>query len=342
VRLDELARHIGALVEGDPSVDISGVAPIEDAVAGDLTFVANPRYRRLIATTRASAIVMSRHEDAHGRTVLRTDDPYAAFARVLPLFDRRPQPARGIDATAAIAATAQIGEGAYVGAYAVIGEDVTIGRDARIYPHVTIYGGARIGDRFVAHAGAVVRECVVIGDDVVLQPGVVIGGDGFGYVLAEGQAPRAISQIGTVVLGNAVEIGANTTVDRAAVGATRVEGGAKLDNLVMVAHGCRIGPRSLLAAQTGMAGSTTLGAEVMTGGQVGFAGHCSVGDGVKIAAQSGIAGDVPAGCTVAGSPAIDIALWRRAVAVFARLPEVLRRIRALEDRDGRAKLRSER
>jgi UDP-3-O-[3-hydroxymyristoyl] glucosamine N-acyltransferase len=230
----------------------------------------------------------------------------------------------------AIAASARIGEGAYVGPYAVVGEDVTIGRDARIHPHVTIYAGACIGDRFTAHAGAVVRECVEIGHDVVLQPGVVIGGDGFGYVPSPGRPAQPIPQTGTVVLGDGVEVGANTTVDRAAVGATRVGAGAKLDNLVMVAHGCRVGERSLLAAQTGLAGSTVLGNDVMTGGQVGFAGHCVVGDGVRIAAQSGVAGDVPRGATVAGSPAIDIALWRRAVTAFARLPELLKRLRALE------------
>jgi UDP-3-O-[3-hydroxymyristoyl] glucosamine N-acyltransferase len=212
----------------------------------------------------------------------------------------------------------------------VIGDDVTIGRDARIHPHVTIYPQARIGDRFTAHAGAVVRECVVIGNDVTLQPGVVVGGDGFGYVPRAGRAAEAIPQIGTVRIADSVEIGANSTIDRAAVGATRLEEGVKLDNLVMVAHGCRVGARSLLAAQTGMAGSTIVGADVMTGGQVGFAGHCTVGDGVRIAAQSGIANDVPAGRTVAGTPAIDIAVWRRAVVAFARLPELLRRIRALE------------
>jgi UDP-3-O-[3-hydroxymyristoyl] glucosamine N-acyltransferase len=330
MRLDEIARRLGAAVEGDGGVEISGVAAIEEAERGELTFVANPRYRKLIATTCASAVIVSMDEDARGKTVLRASDPYATFAAALALFDQRPVPQPGIHPTAVIAASARIGEDAYVGPYTVIGDDVTIGRDARIHPHVTIYARARIGDRFTAHAGAVVRECVEIGDDVVLQPGVVIGGDGFGYVPAGGRPARPIPQIGTVVLGDAVEIGSNTTVDRAAVGATRVGAGAKLDNLVMVAHGCRVGERSLLAAQTGMAGSTVLGDDVMTGGQVGFAGHCVVGNGVRIAAQSGVAGDVPAGSTVAGSPAIDIALWRRAVTAFARLPDLLRRLRVLE------------
>jgi UDP-3-O-[3-hydroxymyristoyl] glucosamine N-acyltransferase len=330
MRIDELARRIDATLEGDESIEITGAAAIEDARAGELTFVANPRYRHLIATTHASAVVVSRSEEARGKNVLRASDPYGAFARALALFDDRPQPLPGVHPTAVIAPSARIGPGSYVGPYAVVGEDVEIGRDARIHPHVTIYPRVRAGDRFTAHAGAVVRECVVIGDDVVLQPGVVVGGDGFGYIPHAGAPARAIPQIGTVVVGDAVEIGANSTVDRAAVGATRLEHGAKLDNLVMVAHGCRVGARSLLAAQTGLAGSTVLGSDVMTGGQVGFAGHCTVGDGVRIAAQSGVAADVEGGKTIAGTPAIDIALWRRAVVAFARLPEILRRVRSLE------------
>jgi UDP-3-O-[3-hydroxymyristoyl] glucosamine N-acyltransferase len=331
MRLDELARRIGATVEGDGAIEITSVAAIEDAADGALTFVANPRYRRWLTRTRASAVVVGPGEDAGGRTVLRAPDPYGAFARALALFDRRPRPPRGVHPTAVVAASARIGDGASIGAYTVVGEDVAIGRDATLHPHVTVYPGARIGDRFTAHAGAVVRECVEIGDDVVLQPGAVVGGDGFGYIpRGLDRAPEPISQVGTVVLGDRVEIGANATVDRAAVGATRLDPGVKLDNLVMVAHGCRVGANSLLAAQTGLEGSTTLGRGVMTGGQVGFAGHCDVGDGARIAAQSGVAGDVAAGQTVGGSPAVDIALWRRCFAALLRLPDLVRRVRALE------------
>ena len=333
MRLDQLAARIGATVDGDPTTEISGAAAIEDAGPGQLTFLANAKYARLLAGTRASAVIVSPEDDSRGRTVLRTADPYGAFARALALFDRRPRPSPGIHATAVIAETARLGEGAYVGPHAVIGDDVVVGRGACIHPHVTIYPQARIGDRFTAHAGAVVRECVVIGDDVVLQPGAVVGGDGFGYVPRPGSRPEPIPQIGTVELADAVELGANTTVDRAAVGATRLDEGVKLDNLVMVAHGCRVGAGSMLAAQTGLAGSTTLGREVLAGGQVGFAGHAEIGDRVRIAAQSGVAGDVAAGRTIAGSPAVDIGIWRRAMVALTRLPELLRRVRALERRD---------
>ena len=337
MRLDELALEIGAHLDGDPSVEVTGVASIETATSSDLTFLANPKYRPLLASTRAIAIVVSPDEDAHGKNALRAKDPYWAFARALALFDKRDRPHPGVHPTAVIAATASVGEGAYIGPYAVVGENVIIGRGAKIFPHAVIYAGTRIGNRFTAHAGAVVREDVVIGDDVVLQPGAVIGGDGFGYLPRPGARPEAIPQVGTVVLGDAVEVGSNTTVDRAAVGVTQLEEGVKLDNLVMVAHGCRIGAGSLLAAQTGLAGSTVLGRDVMTGGQVGFAGHCSIGDRVRIAAQSGVSGDVPEGQTVGGSPAVEIGLWRRSVAALMRLPELFRRVRALEQSVDKAK-----
>jgi UDP-3-O-[3-hydroxymyristoyl] glucosamine N-acyltransferase len=330
MRAADLAAAIGARLDGDPDLEIRGAAPIDEATTGELTFVANPRYRSLMATTRASAIVVASDAGASGRTLLRTDDPALAFAKALALLDVRPLASPGVHPTAVVASSARIGEGAYVGPFAVIGDDVLIGRNARIHAHVVIYPQARIGDRFTAHAGAVIRECVSIGDDVVLQPGAVIGGDGFGYLPRPGRRPEPVRQIGSVVVGDAVEVGSNATVDRAAVGATHLGDGVKLDNLVMVAHGCRVGAGSLLAAQTGLAGSTVLGRDVMTGGQVGFAGHGVIGDAVRVAAQSGVPGDVAAGRTIAGSPAMDIAAWRRAAAVFARLPDLLRRLRALE------------
>jgi UDP-3-O-[3-hydroxymyristoyl] glucosamine N-acyltransferase len=210
---------------------------------------------------------------------------------------------------------------------------VTIGRDAMLHARVVVYDGASIGDSFTAHAGAIVRERVRIGDRVVLHAGAVVGSDGFGFLpLPDGN--RKIPQIGTVVLEDDVEIGANTTVDRAALGATVVGRGTKIDNLVMVAHGCRIGPGCLVAAQSGISGGTTLGARVMVGGQVGFAGHQTIGDGAQFAAKSGVPGDVPAGAVYGGYPASEIRAWRRGVAALARLPDVLRRLRKIERRLG--------
>jgi len=332
MRLGDLARRIGATIDGDADVDITGLAPIEDAGEGDLTFVASAKYRKLLTTTGASAIVVGPDDPAEGRTVLRAPEPYAAFVQALAVFDDRPAAAPGIHPTAAVAESASVGTGASIGPYAVIGDDVTIGAGATIHPHVVIYAGARIGDRFTAHAGAVVREKVVIGDDVTLQPGAVIGGDGFGFLPRPGDVPATIPQIGTVEIADSVDIGANSTVDRAAVGATRLARGVKLDNLVMIAHGCTVGEGALLAAQFGVAGSSKIGKGVMAGGQVGVSGHLEVGDGARLAAQTGVAGDVGAGATVAGSPATDIGTWRRYSVLLGQLPRLVRRLRDLEAR----------
>jgi len=254
--------------------------------------------------------------------------------RLLELFHEPLRPAAGIHATAQVSRSARIGSGASIGAYVVIGDDVAIGADARIDAHVVIYPRVTIGDRFTAHAGAVVRERVTIGDDVKLQSGAVIGGEGFGYLPDEKGAIRAIPQTGTVVLEDGVEIGANTTIDRAAVGATRIRRGAKIDNLVQIGHGCEVGESALLAAQVGLAGSTKIGPGAQLGGQVGAAGHLTIGAGARVAAQSGIPNDVAAGAVVSGYPAVDIRTWRRAVAIWARLPSLLRRLRQLEQRLG--------
>jgi UDP-3-O-[3-hydroxymyristoyl] glucosamine N-acyltransferase len=217
----------------------------------------------------------------------------------------------------------------------VVGERVRLGRDAVLHANVVVYDDATIGDDFVAHAGAVVREGVRIGDRVVLHAGAVIGTDGFGFLpLPDGN--RRIPQVGTVVLEDDVEIGANATVDRAALGATVVGRGTKIDNLVMIGHGCRIGAGCLLAAQVGLAGSTHLGARVMMGGQAGAAGHLTIGDGAQIAAQSGLHRDIPAGARYGGYPAMDVGRWRRVTMSMPRLPELFRRLRRVEQRLGLA------
>jgi UDP-3-O-[3-hydroxymyristoyl] glucosamine N-acyltransferase len=328
--LGEIAHRLDLALDGDPDIDIRRIAPIEDAEAGDLTFVASPKYRALLASTRASAVILSTSDDSCGRSALRSSEPYAAFVRALALFDRRAKPTAGIHPTAVISQSARVGDAASIGAYVVVGDGVTIGDGAVLHPHVVIYPGATIGQRFTAHAGSVVREHVTIGDDVVLQPGAVVGGDGFGFLPQGRRPPVAIPQIGSVRLEDKVELGSNTTVDRATVGETVIGCGAKLDNLVMVGHGSRIGAGTMLAGQTGMAGSTRIGERVMAGGQAGFAGHLSVGDDARIAARAGVVSDVDAGRTVSGMPAVDIALWRRTVAALARLPELLRRVRRLE------------
>jgi UDP-3-O-[3-hydroxymyristoyl] glucosamine N-acyltransferase len=282
-------------------------------------------------TTRASAVICAASAPEAAVATLRTAEPYLCFARALALFHPPRRLPVGVHATAVVAGTARIAPGAAIGAHVVVGEDVEIGADAQLHPHVVLYAGARIGRDFVAHTGVVVREDVRIGDRVVLHPGVVLGGDGFGFAPSATGAVK-IPQIGTVVIEDDVEIGANTTIDRATLGATIVRRGSKLDNLVMVGHNCEIGAHCFIAAQVGLAGSTKVGNGVQMGGQAGVAGHLTIGDGVQVVAQSGIPSSVPAGKIVGGYPAVEVGVWRRTSAALLRLPELLRRVRRLEQR----------
>jgi UDP-3-O-[3-hydroxymyristoyl] glucosamine N-acyltransferase len=336
MQLAELAKLLGCELRGDGSVDIVRPAPIESAARGDITFVANQRYLRFLQDTAASAIILAPDAPEVALPSLRAADPYLAFAKVVEHFHRPVALPAGIHPTAQIAASARIGANAAIGAYAVIGGDVRIGADARIAPHVVIYPEVVIGDRFVAHAHVTVRERVRIGSGVILHSGTVIGSEGFGFI-PEGGGLRRLVQAGDVIIEDDVEVGANTTVDRAMVGSTVLRRGVKLDNLVMIAHGCEIGENSAIAAQTGLSGSTRIGKWVRMGGQVGSAGHLTVGDGAQVAAQSGLSNSIPPGRTVGGTPAIDFALWRRVVAATARLPDLVKRLRRLEHHLGLAK-----
>lgn len=331
MKLGEIAERLSCELRGDPGTEIHALAPIEEAEPGTLTFVANPRYRRYLQSTRASAVIVALTEGDVPLPCLRAADPYLAFAQALELFYVPPPLPSGIHPSAVIAASARIGHAAAIGPFCVIGEEVVIGDNARLDAHVVVYPQARIGNACRAYAHVVVRERVVIGDRVTLHSGCVIGGDGFGYVIGADGNARKIMQAGTVIIENDVEIGANTTVDRAAVGATVIRCGAKLDNLVMVAHGCSIGEGSALAAQVGLSGSTRVGRFVRIGGQAGAAGHLTIGDGAQVAAQSGVPHDVPAGGIVGGYPAVDIHLFRRMSAASARLPDLLRRVRQIEN-----------
>ena len=330
MKLADIAERIGCELRGDGSIEIHGMAPIDEAEPGTLTFVANPRYRSSLQTTRASAVIVGALEGDLPIASLRAADPYLAFAQALELFYVPPPMHEGIHSTAVIAASARIGRNASIGPYAVVAEEVVLGDRARVDAHVVIYPQARIGNDFRAYAHVTVRERVSIGDRVTLHSGCVVGGDGFGYVIGAGSVARKIVQAGTVVIEDDVEIGANATIDRAAVGATVIRRGAKLDNLVMVAHGCSVGEGAALAAQVGLSGSTRVGRFVRLGGQVGTAGHLTIGDGAQVAAQSGVPNDVPAGGIVGGYPATDIHLWRRMSAALPRLPELLRRVRRVE------------
>ena len=262
---------------------------------------------------------------------MRSDNPYLAFARAIDLFYQPPQYAPGIHPSAVVASSASIGSEAHIGAYVVIDDDVEIGDNAVLLPHVVIYRGARIGSNFFAHAHAVVREYCVLGDDVTLQNGAIIGADGFGFA-RDGDRWQKITQSGPAVIESDVEIQANSCVDRASIGETRVGRGVKIDNLAQVGHGSAVGENTLLCAQVGLAGSSVIGKNVVLAGQAGVAGHCNVGDGVIVTAQSGTHGDIPAGSVVSGSPAFDNKQWLRAVTVFNRLPELARAVRNLSQK----------
>ena len=329
----ELARLLGAALRGDPGVEITGVAGIEDAGPGQVTFVANPKYAALAKTTRAAAILVAPDFPDVPVTTLRLRNPYLGFARAVELFYQPPRWAAGIHPTAVIASSAKLGGHASVGAYAVIGEDVVIGDDAVILPHVVIYPGVRIGHRLFAHAHAVVRENCVLGDDVVLQNGAVVGSDGFGFAKDETGRWHKIPQSGPAILGDRVEVQTNSCIDRASVGATRIGDGVKVDNLVQVGHGSSVEDNSLLCAQVGLAGSTHVGKNVILAGQVGVAGHCHIGDNVVAIAQAGLHGDIPAGSMLAGSPAFDHKQWLRATALFSKLPDLIRQMQRKPKRE---------
>lgn len=330
MKLTEIALKLKCRMVADEDVEISRVAGIEEAGPGDLTFVSNKKYLRHIKDTRASAIILGNDIAAVPIPSLRGENPYLLFAQALDLFFKPVLPERGIHPTAVIAPDARIGANPSIGPYTVIGRGCILGVEVTLYPHVVLYPGVQVGNSSVLHAHVIVREDCRLGDRVILQNGVIIGSDGFGFAPREDGTYFKISQTGRVLIDDDVEVGANTTIDRAAVGNTIVRRGAKLDNLVQVGHGAQIGEDCVLAAQVGLAGSTRLGRNVRVGGQVGFAGHLEVGDNAVITAQSGTSHDVEPGAVISGSPAVDNLVWLRSVAAVPRLPDLIRKVRDLE------------
>lgn len=326
MKLAELALALGADLHGDGDAEITGVAGLEEAGPEEVTFVANPRYSALARTTNAAAVLVTPDFAEIQTPTLRTANPYLAFAKAVQLFYREPVYAPGVHTTAVIHPTARIGREAHIGAFAVVSEGVTIGDQATLLPHVVIYPHASIGDRFYAHAHSVVREYCRIGNNVVLQNGVIVGCDGFGFAKDDQGIWHKIVQSGPAVIEDNVEIQANSTIDRASVGETRIGPGVKVDNLVQVGHGSKVGANTLLCAQVGLAGSSEIGKNSILAGQVGVAGHCKLGDGVIMTAQSGVSHDVPAGKMISGSPAFDNRQWLKSTAIFSRLPDLMRQL----------------
>src|SRR6267143_618673 len=336
MKLSEVAQKLGCRLEGSPEIEIRGVAGIEHAESDQLTFLANRRYFPLLKTTRASAVLieegvtLERESGLPELAALRSPNPYLAFAYAIELFYQSPRYAPGIHPSAVIAKTAHIGEGANIGHYCFIDEEAVIGQNAVLHSFVSIYRGAKIGDYFFAHAHAIVREFCRIGDRVILQNGAIIGGDGLGFAKQKDGTWYKMAQSGPAILEDDVEVQANTCVDRATVGETRIGRGTKLDDLVLIGHASRVGENTMICGQTGLAGSTRIGNGFVVAGQVGSAGHMTVGDGAVITAGSGIPGNVPPGAIHSGKPAVENKLWLKITAALNRLPEMVKRVRDLE------------
>jgi UDP-3-O-[3-hydroxymyristoyl] glucosamine N-acyltransferase len=330
MKLGELASRLGAELRGDAELEVTGVKGIEDAGPNEITFVANPRYAGLARKTRAAAVLVEPEFQEISAATLRIRNPYHAFSRALAFFYQPPAYPPGVHPTAVIDATSEIGEGAHIGAYVIVGPGVRLGPHATLLPHVVLYPGVRAGSHLFAHAHAVVREGCILGDHVTLENGAIIGADGFGFAKNDAGEWEKIPQSGPVRLGDRVDVQANACVDRATVGTTRIGNGTKIDNMVQVGHGSSVGENTLLCAQVGLAGSSVIGNNAILAGQAGVAGHCSLGDGVILTAQSGVSHDVPPGKMISGSPAFENRVWLRAVAIFQRLPELLRRLEGVE------------
>jgi len=332
MKLADIATALNARLEnGSPDTEITGIAGIKDATTGQLTFVANPKYAAAAKSTKASAVIVAEAFPAIPAAMLRSKNPYFTFAKAIDLFYSKPQYTAGIHPTAVVHSSARIGSGAHIGPYVVIDENVEIGAGAVLLAHVVIYRDAKIGKNFFAHSNAVVREGCRIGDNVILHNGAVIGADGFGFAKDDEGHWYKIAQPRPVVLGDDVEIQANSCIDRASLEETRIGRGTKIDNLVQVGHGSSVGEDSLLASQVGLAGSTQVGNRVIITGQAGVVGHCTIGDGAIITPQTGVAGDIAAGAIVSGSPAIDHKLWLKVSALLSRLPEIAKAVRAKKE-----------
>ena len=335
MKLGELAARLGCKLEGDENSDVHGVAGIENAKAGEITFLSNPRYSRELAKTLASAVfvderaVLSRAPGMPFLAALRSKNPYFDFARAIDLFSAPAAYPPGIHPSAVVAKSATIGVGAHIGPHCFVDEGVEIGRNAVLHSLVTIYRGARIGDDFLAHSQTVVREGCIIGNRVILQNGVVVGGDGFGFAKRPDGRWHKILQNAPVVIEDDVEIQANACIDRATVGETRIRRGAKIDDLVLVGHACEVGEDSILCGQVGLAGSTRVGNRCIFAGQAASAGHLDIGDGATITAQTGLHSDVPPGTMWSGSPAMENKLYLKAMTALKRLPQLQKKVRRL-------------
>ncbi|MCC8153686.1 MAG: UDP-3-O-(3-hydroxymyristoyl)glucosamine N-acyltransferase [Tannerellaceae bacterium] len=328
----QLADFLNGTVEGNPDVKVSNFSKIEEGKEGTLSFLANLKYENYIYTTQASVVLVNNDFVANRpleTALIRVPNAYAALAMLLDFAEKNKVRKTGIDSTAYISKTAQTGENSYVGCFAYIGEDVVIGRNCQIYPYAYIGDQVNIGDNTIIYPHVSVYAGCKIGKNVILHAGSVIGSDGFGFA-PEGDSYKKIPQLGNVIIEDDVEIGANTTIDRAVMDSTIIHRGVKLDNLVQIAHNVEVGEHTVMAAQAGISGSVKIGKHCKLGGQVGLSGHIRIEDNVKIGAQAGIISDITEGRTVLGAPAIEAKDFMRSSVIFNRLPEMYRTINQLQ------------
>lgn len=328
----QIAAFLNGTVEGDPDVKVSNFSKIEEGKIGTLTFLANPKYEHYIYNTKASIVLVNNDFIPSGivpATLIRVDNAYASLAMLLNMVEQSKKKENGIDSTAFIAKSASVDENAYIGAFAYIGNNAKVGKNCRIYPYAYVGDNVIIGDNTVLYPHVTIYEGCVVGCNCILHAGSVVGSDGFGFA-PEGETYKKIPQLGNVVIEDDVEIGANTTIDRAVMDSTILRRGVKLDNLVQIAHNVEVGENTVMAAQVGIAGSVKIGKHCMFGGQVGLAGHIKIADHVNFGAQSGVISDIKEATTVLGAPAIPAKNFMRSSAIFGRLPEMYRTIGQLQ------------
>jgi UDP-3-O-[3-hydroxymyristoyl] glucosamine N-acyltransferase len=330
----QIALLINGKVEGNANATVSSFGKIEEAQAGQLAFLANPKYEDFLYSTGASIIIINdvlELKQPVAGVLIRVPDAYTAFATLLGKYQQMmQQQLTGVQQPVYISASASYGQNVFIGAFTFLGENVKVGNNTKIYPNAFLGNNVSVGDNSVIHPGVKIYHDCIIGKNVIIHAGTVIGSDGFGFAPQADGSFQKVPQIGNVVIEDNVEIGANTTIDRATIGSTLIKAGAKLDNLIQVAHNVEIGNSTVIAAQSGISGSTKVGKSVMIGGQVGIVGHINIGDGAKINAQSGVSKSVDAGKAVTGSPAFDYTAALRSQAINRKLPELEKRIKELE------------
>jgi UDP-3-O-[3-hydroxymyristoyl] glucosamine N-acyltransferase len=330
-KLKEIAQWVDGIVIGDRETEISGVASIEEARAEEITFIAHPKYLSKLSQTKASAVIVSQEVTQSDKPLLCVTNPYLAFAKVLTIFSHQPYQSKGIDSNVRVSPTATLGQDLTIYPFVYVGDRCSIGDRVTLYPGVYVGEDSSIGEDSTLFSNVSVYSNTVIGKRVILHSGVVVGSDGFGYV-KEGKKNIKIPQIGRVEIEDDVEIGANTTIDRATLGKTIIQKGVKIDNLVQVAHNVTIGEDSIIVAQVGISGSTKIGSNVTLAGQVGVVGHIKIGDNVVVGAQSGVTHDLPANQGYVGSPALLHREFLRAITVFPKLPEMRKTLIEIEKR----------